>query len=164
MLLSISRRALPLAAMAALFLLPACTTAPPKRSFSGTAEDRTAEALAPVNALRASKGLPALSAAAPSRDAALVQARRMAAAGQMKHLMGFGDSFGARMQASSVPLPAAENIGAGQQTTDAVVKAWIASPHHLENMLGSSYSTLGVAVARDPATGNHPYWAMVLSR
>ena len=92
------------------------------------------------------------------------QASRMAANGQMKHLMGITDSFGARMKASNVPLPAAENIGAGQQTTDAVVKAWIASPHHLENMLGPSYTTLGVAVARDPASGNHPYWAMVLSR
>ena len=158
------RRTLPLVAAGALSFLAACTTAPPTRNFTGTAEDKTAEALAPVNALRASKGLAALTIAAPSQDAALKQASRMAANGQMKHLMGMTDSFGARMKASNVPLPAAENIGAGQQTTDAVVKAWIASPHHLENMLGPSYTTLGVAVARDPASGNHPYWAMVLSR
>lgn len=158
------RRALPFIAAGALSFLAACTTAPPPRSFTGTAEDKTTEALGPVNALRASRGLPTLSIAAPSQDAALKQASRMAANGQMKHLMGITDSFGARMKASNVPLPAAENIGAGQQTTDAVVKAWIASPHHLENMLGPSYTTLGVAVARDPASGNHPYWAMVLSR
>lgn len=161
--LFIPRRALPLAAVVALSILSACTTAP-QRGFTGAAEDRTAEALGPVNALRASRGLPALAAAPPSQAAALQQAQRMAANGRMKHLMGFGDSFGARMRAANVPLPAAENIGAGQQTTEAVVKAWIASPHHLENMLGPAYGTLGVAVARDPATGNHPYWAMVLSR
>lgn len=158
------RRALQGAAALSLALLAACTTQAPQRSFSGKAEDRTAEALGPVNALRASKGLAPLHAAAASQDAALKQAGRMAANGRMKHLMGLTDSFGARMRASNVPLPAAENIAAGQQTTEAVVKAWIASPHHLENMLGTPYTTLGVAVARDPATGNHPYWAMVLSR
>ncbi|MCX8995995.1 CAP domain-containing protein [Rhizobiaceae bacterium BDR2-2] len=151
-------------AIGSLCALVACTGMQPQRSFTGTAEDRTAEALGAVNELRASKGLPALAAAQPTRAAALDQARRMAANGQMKHLMGLGDSFGARMRAANVPLPAAENIAAGQQATDAAVKAWIASPRHLENMLGPSYTALGVAVARDPASGNRPYWAMVLSR
>lgn len=158
-----SRRGLLLLSGAAL--LAACTPTPkPPRPFTGSAEDRTAEALGAVNALRASKGLSPLSPAAPAQGAALAQAQRMAASGQMKHVMGFADGFGPRMRAAGVPLPAAENIAAGQQTTDAVVKAWIASPHHLENMLGPNYTSFGVAVARDPGTGNHPYWAMVLSR
>lgn len=157
-----SRRTL--IALSAMALLAACTTSRPQRAFTGTAQDRTAEALGPVNALRASRGLQPLAVAAPAQGAALAQASRMSASGQMKHVMGIADGFGPRMRAAGVPLPAAENIAAGQQSTDAVVKAWIASPHHLENMLGPGYSGLGVAVARDPATGNHPYWAMVLSR
>lgn len=154
-------------AAGSLALLAACSAMQPPaplRSFSGAAEDKTGEALGAVNALRASHGLTPLHIAAPAQLAAQKQAGRMAANGEMKHLMRSGEQFGARMAESGVPLPAAENIGEGQQTTDAVVKAWIASPHHLENMLGPSYNTLGVAVARDPASGNRPYWAMVLSR
>jgi uncharacterized protein YkwD len=30
-------------------------------------------------------------------------------------------------------------------------------------MLGPNYGGLGVAVMRNPASGNRPYWAMVLS-
>lgn len=164
MLSSTLRLAPALVAAATLNLLAACSTATPPRSFSGHAEDRTAEALAPVNALRTARGLPPLSMAAPAQEAALVQAKRMAANREMKHMMGFGDNFGQRMLASNVPLPAAENIAAGQQTTDAVVKAWIASPKHLENMLGPAYRSVGVAVARQGAENGHPYWAMVLSR
>lgn len=159
------RRLAPAVAATAMFsLLTACSTATPPRGFSGHAEDRTAEALAPVNTLRAARGLPPLSMAAPAQEAALVQAKRMAASREMKHMLGFGDSFGQRMLASNVRLPAAENIAAGQQTTDAVMKAWIASPKHLENMLGPAYRSVGVAVARQGAENGHPYWAMVLSR
>jgi uncharacterized protein YkwD len=59
-------------------------------------------------------------------------------------------------------LPAAENIAEGQRSTDAVVTAWINSPHHLENMLGP-YTGLGVALAYDGSSNNMPYWSMVLS-
>ncbi len=81
----------------------------------------------------------------------------------MAHLMGMTDSFGARVKASGVQLPlTAENIASGQQSVDAVVTAWINSPHHLENMLGR-YDGLGVAVAHNTSSRNLPYWAMVLS-
>jgi uncharacterized protein YkwD len=84
----------------------------------------------------------------------------MAKAGQMSHLIGFGDNFGTRMGQSDVTLPAAENIASGQNTVDAAVQAWIDSPKHLKNMLGS-YKGLGVAAARSSDGRN--YWAMVLS-
>jgi uncharacterized protein YkwD len=67
------------------------------------------------------------------------------------------------MKRQNVPMPAAENIAAGQQTVEAAVSAWEHSPHHLENMLGR-YDAVGVFVARNPGTGNLPYWAMVLCR
>ncbi len=86
----------------------------------------------------------------------------MATAGKMAHLMGITDSFGARVKASGVQLPAAENIAVGQQSVDAVVTAWINSPHHLENMLGRD-SGLGVALAHNVSSRNQPYCAMVLS-
>ncbi|MGB8293300.1 MAG: CAP domain-containing protein, partial [Rhizobium ruizarguesonis] len=110
----------------------------------------------------AKHGLPALAVDPAATTAALFQAKRMASAGKMAHLMGMTDSFGARVKASGVRLPAAENIAAGQQSVDAVVTAWINSPHHLENMLGR-YDGLGVAVAHNTSSRNLPYWAMVLS-
>ncbi|MFB9950051.1 CAP domain-containing protein [Rhizobium puerariae] len=125
------------------------------------AEDETETALPMVNTLRRNRGLSSLALDTPARKAAAYQAARMAKADEMKHLIGFGDDFGARMKKNDVVLPAAENIASGQNTVEAAVKAWIDSPKHLENMLGT-YKGLGVAMARTSA-GARPYWAMVLS-
>jgi Uncharacterized protein with SCP/PR1 domains len=122
----------------------------------------TDAALPIVNALRARSSLPALRKGGPAETAALQQARRMAANGKMAHLLSFNDSFLDRMKAGKVPLPAAENVAAGQDSVADVMQAWIDSRAHLENMLGR-YTAVGVAVARNPSSGHTPYWAMVLS-
>ncbi len=140
-------------------LLAGCSTTSVLTPTSG-AEDETQAALPMVNKLRQSRGLSALTLDLPARQAASNQAIRMAKANQMKHVIGLGDDFGARMKKNDVSLPAAENIASGQTSVDAAVQAWIDSPKHLQNMLGS-YRGLGVAVAR--AGDNRPYWAMVLS-
>ncbi|MNU78233.1 Cysteine-rich secretory protein family protein [compost metagenome] len=114
-----------------------------------------------VNELRRSKGLSPLAINGAASSAAAYQAGRMVKAQKMAHLIGLTDSFLIRMKDGSVPLPAAENVAAGQDSVERVVKAWIGSKHHLENMLGP-YNGLGVAVAYDAASRNRPYWAMVL--
>lgn len=129
----------------------------------GTGIDMTAATLGHVNALRAERGLPPLSRDPAAAAAAIEQAGRMAHSGKMQHDIGLGPSFYARMKGQDVTLPAAENIAAGQADADAAYLAWFRSPSHLKNMLGPSYRGLGVAVARDPASQNRPYWAMVLS-
>ncbi|PPJ47929.1 CAP domain-containing protein [Rhizobium sp. KAs_5_22] len=126
------------------------------------AEVQTEGALPIVNTLRQKKGLGGLSRKPEAEVAALIQARRMAKAGKMAHLIGFNDSFLERMKSTEVPLPAAENIATGQDSVERAVQAWIDSKKHLENMLGT-YQGLGVAVARHPSSANRPYWAMVLS-
>ncbi|SMF42526.1 Uncharacterized conserved protein YkwD, contains CAP (CSP/antigen 5/PR1) domain [Xaviernesmea oryzae] len=141
-------------------LLAGCSTTNVLTPASG-AEDETAAALPLVNRLRQSRNRSSLSPDTPARRAALQQAVRMAKANEMSHLIGFGDDFGGRMRKNDVPLPAAENIASGQNTVEAAVQAWIDSPKHLENMLGS-YRGLGVAMART-STGARSYWAMVLS-
>ncbi|MBU2328276.1 MAG: CAP domain-containing protein [Alphaproteobacteria bacterium] len=128
----------------------------------GQSRAETAAALPLVNRLRQSRGLSSLSRGRSAEVAAVAQAKRMARAGQMSHLIGFNDSFGARMKGHDVPLPAAENIAAGQDTVERAVQAWIDSKRHLDNMLGG-FNGLGVAVAWDSSSGNRPYWAMVLS-
>jgi uncharacterized protein YkwD len=126
------------------------------------ARAETEGALELVNDLRDAKGLSPLVRAKEAEVAAIGQAKRMARAGKMTHLIGFNDSFLERMKGSNVPLPAAENIATGQDTVGRAVQAWIDSKKHLENMLGS-YRGLGVAVAFDASSANRPYWAMVLS-
>jgi uncharacterized protein YkwD len=128
----------------------------------GQARAETDAALPMVNRLRQSRGLSSLSRSRPAEVAAVAQAKRMARAGEMSHLIGFNDSFGARMKGHGVPLPAAENIAAGQDSVERAVQAWIDSKRHLDNMTGR-FNGLGVAVAWDSASGNRPYCAMVLS-
>lgn len=153
-----SRRGFLVLSGVSLFLAGCSTTA--VMTPTPGSEDDTVAALPMVNKLRASKGLSALTLDTSARKAAGIQAIRMAKAQEMKHLIGFGDDFGARMKKSDVALPAAENIAAGQKSVEAAVQAWIDSPRHLENMLGN-YRGLGVAMA--PAKDGRPYWAMVLS-
>lgn len=144
-------------------LLSACVSMPTNKGVTAGTRDETASALPMVNELRRSKGLSALSANSAAQQAAAFQASRMVKAQKMAHLIGLTDNFLIRMRDGNVPLPAAENVAAGQDTVERVVKAWIGSPHHLENMLGN-YGGLGVAVAYDAAAKNRPYWAMVLCR
>lgn len=113
---------------------------------NGQSRAETAAALPMVNRLRQSRGLSSLSRSRPAEVAAIAQAKRMARAGEMSHLIGFNDSFGARMKGHGVPLPAAENIAAGQDSVERAVQAWIDSKRHLDNMTGS-FNGLGVAVA-----------------
>jgi len=143
-------------------LLAACNTTSVLETGSGKASDQTAPSLPIVNAERQKRGLPPLSIDRAAQAAALVQARRMAKAGEMKHLIGFRDNFAKRVKASDVKLPAAENIAAGQATAEAAMDAWIRSPSHMRNMMGS-FTGVGVAVAYDAASGDRPYWAMILS-
>jgi uncharacterized protein YkwD len=145
--------------------LAGCTTSAPSPAKGRVAstKDVTAEALPMVNALRKAKGLAPLQIQAPAVGAAIFQAERMVKAQKMAHLLGAGDSFFQRMKVGNVPLPASENVAAGQQSVSAVVDAWSKSKHHMENMVGN-YASLGVAVAYDATANNRPYWAMILSR
>lgn len=142
-------------------VLSACVSTPTNKGMPSGTRDETAAALPMVNDLRRSKGLSPLSINGAASGAAAYQAGRMVKAQKMAHLIGLTDSFLIRMKDGNVPLPAAENVAAGQDSVERVVKAWIGSKNHLENMLGP-YNGLGVAVAYDAASRNRPYWAMVL--
>lgn len=142
-------------------VLSACVSVPTNKGMPSGTRDETAAALPMVNDLRRSKGLSPLSINGAASGAAAYQAGRMVKAQKMAHLIGLTDSFLIRMKDGNVPLPAAENVAAGQDSVERVVKAWIGSKNHLENMLGP-YNGLGVAVAYDAASRNRPYWAMVL--
>jgi uncharacterized protein YkwD len=50
----------------------------------------------------------------------------------------------------------AENVAYNYKTSDAVLKAWLASPGHKENIEGN-FTHFGLAVTIDPATGKKYY-------
>ncbi|MFB9789993.1 CAP domain-containing protein [Shinella granuli] len=160
----ITRRAFLAASAASVAVLAAgCSTTSVLTPSAGTGSDQTPSSLAFVNKIRAERGLAPLSPDKAAQRAAMDQASRMASAGRMEHNIGFGANFLKRMKGMEVPLPAAENIAAGQDSAAEAFEAWYRSPKHLENMLGTGYRGLGVAVVSNPASGNRPYWAMVLS-
>lgn len=142
--------------------ISSCTTMGVIGTASDTS-DQTDATLAMINKLRGDRGLEPLSHERAAANAARDQASRMAVAGKMQHNIGIGADFGKRMKGMEVPLPAAENIAVGQDDAARAFQAWVDSPKHLANMLGSGYRGLGVAEARNPKSGNRPYWAMVLS-
>ncbi|HEV7319191.1 MAG TPA: CAP domain-containing protein [Ensifer sp.] len=149
-------------AILSLGALAGCTTSQVLTPGSGAGSDQTEASLGYVNSLRKGKGLSPLVADKAASAAAMNQAARMAKAGKMQHLIGWNDSFYDRMKGQGVTLPAAENIAMGQDDAERAYDAWYKSPKHLENMLGN-YRGLGVAVAQNSASGNRPFWAMVLS-
>ena len=159
---SLSRRLLLIGSGSTLLLAGCSVTSTLAPIESGTSADMTDAALPMVNGIRRRKGLSSLSNDAVAANAAKDQAIRMSRYGKMRHDLGSDRDFLARMKRLEVPLPAAENIATGQDSTEEAVQAWINSRKHLENMLGH-YTGLGVAVAKNTGTGDRPYWAMVLS-
>ncbi|MGF6172854.1 CAP domain-containing protein [Ensifer sp. 4252] len=149
-------------AVLSLGMIAGCTTSNVLTPATGTGSDQTTASLGYVNVLRKDKGLSPLVADKAASAAAMTQAARMAKVGKMQHLIGWNDSFYDRMKSQGVVLPAAENIAVGQDDAERAYDAWYKSPKHLENMLGN-YRGLGVAVAQNAASGNRPYWAMVLA-
>lgn len=156
------RRMLFFSGLATVAGLSACKSVFDLAPSAGPATDETEAALPLVNALRARNNLPPLAFNKAAAHAAADQAVRMAAHGLMEHNIGIGSNFAKRMKGMDVKLPAAENIAMGQNSVERAVDAWINSHKHLVNMLGD-YQGLGVAVAHSSASGDKPYWSMVLS-
>ena len=52
-----------------------------------------------------------------------------------------------------------ENIAGGQRTLKEVMKAWMASPGHCENIMKSTYTEVGVAIVKNENSTYQVYWA-----
>jgi uncharacterized protein YkwD len=108
------------------------------------------------NRERAAEKLAPLTANAKLSAAALVQARDMAEHEKMTHDGSDGSKFNERIERQGYTgRRMAENVAYGQKNVADVMKLWMDSPHHRDNILGP-YSEIGVAYAA--AEDGTRYW------
>jgi uncharacterized protein YkwD len=97
-----------------------------------------------INQQRAARGLPRLHASRLLDDSAQGWANRMVATGDFTH----GSDFAARISAVGFAWSAAgENIASGFATPNAVVRAWMASTGHCQNILNPTFSRVGTGIS-----------------
>ena len=95
--------------------------------------------------------------------AAQVHSSDMAARRQISHTGSNGSSVGQRTKQAGYQWRAiAENVAVGQNSTSAVVQAWLKSPGHCVNIMNPNYTEGGVGVVR--GRDNRLYWTMVYGR
>jgi len=100
-----------------------------------------------TNALRASKGLPALSENQTLVDKAEAWAHVMASSGQLKH-SNLADGLGGLQW-----MVLGENVGVTSPGGDSLLKlhqALVASPAHYANLVDPRFTHMGVGVATSP--------------
>lgn len=72
----------------------------------------------------------------------------MATQDYFDHVSKDGRTFVDRIRAAGYPSPGAENIAAGQPTAEAVMKGWMESKGHHDNIVNCDLKALGVGVAK----------------
>lgn len=134
------------------------TTAPAPASTAKSAGepdgDYAAQVVAQVNAERARYGLSALQVDADLTSAARLRAQELTQT--FSHTRPDGSSW------SSVSAKAyGENIARGQSTPDKVMAAWLSSQGHRENILRSSFGSIGVCAYR---LNGALYWVQLFGK
>jgi uncharacterized protein YkwD len=117
-----------------------------------------AELLALHNRERAEAKKPPLALDAKLTAAARVHARDMAEHGKMSHEGSDGSKPARRIERQGYHYRrAGENVAYGQTTPGRVMRGWMDSPHHRDNILGD-YSEMGAARAEDE--DGTSYWCV----
>jgi uncharacterized protein YkwD len=124
----------------------ACQHAGTPATKASTATMRRA-VLCLINHERTSRGLPALHASRRLNRSAQRWTDHMVATGVFSH----GSNFGARITATGYHWRAAgENIATGFPTPRSVVRAWMASTGHCQNILDPAFRDVGTGLSRHP--------------
>jgi uncharacterized protein YkwD len=96
--------------------------------------------------------------------AAAVQAADQAAHNFMGHRGTDGSEVGVRVTRTGYRWSSVgENVAAGQPDADTVVKAWLDSPGHCENIMGPQFREMGVAFVAAPKSELRMLWAQVFA-
>ena len=112
-----------------------------------------------VNKERAANGLPALTLDTQLCTAAQAKAEDMKAKNYFSHTSPtYGSPFEMMKKFGISYRAAGENIAKGQKTPQAVMSAWMNSDGHRKNILGKSYTQLGVGYVYNNGS---PYWVQL---
>jgi uncharacterized protein YkwD len=87
---------------------------------------------------------------AVSHDLTIASVRQsdyMAKTGLFTHVWRDGTTFVARAHEAGYRQPSGENIAWGYENATQVMAAWMASPHHRENILNCGAHSIGTGVA-----------------
>ncbi|UHA72700.1 CAP domain-containing protein [Paenibacillus sp. 481] len=99
-----------------------------------------------VNQERSKAGLQPLKADSQLNDVAMVKAKDMHSKNYFSHTSPtYGSPFDMMKQFGVKYNTAGENIAKGQQSPAQVMKDWMNSPGHRENIMKGQYSSIGVA-------------------
>lgn len=127
--------------------------------MAGLRGDLASQAIQLVNAHRASLGLRTLAVSPGLAASAAWKARHMAAYAYLAHndpAPPVARSAAERLVACGYSAGWGEIVGAGYQTAQAIVAAWLGSPGHRANIENPTYVAIGSGAA---AGGAGVYWA-----
>jgi uncharacterized protein YkwD len=112
-----------------------------------------------MNEERAQAGLPPLKLAEKLCVSARWHAMDMAVGNYFEHTDRQGRTVGRRLLSFGYRYRyCGQNIAAGQQTPEEVVRAWMNSPSHRENILRREFREVGIAFVENPNSRYHRYW------
>ena len=131
----------------------------PPSDNTGENSDITQQArdvLSLVNAERSKQGLNPLTLSDKLTAVANEKARDMAVNNYFSHTSPtYGSPFQMLQQYGIRYKAAGENIAAGQQTAEAVMRDWMNSSGHRANILNASYTEIGIGYYDE---NTRPYW------
>lgn len=97
--------------------------------------------------------------------AAAAHSNDMASNNLFSHISSDGSTLPTRYAMAGYGFSAAgENIAAGQSTVEEVMRSWIKSPGHCQNLMNPTYREVAVACKRNDAATYGLYWTMDLGR
>jgi len=128
------------------------------------AADPVTSLLADVNAARTHAGLAPLHLVARLSDVARSHSAAMARLGFFDHRSPDGKRVGERLaDAGYGYLFAGENLSAGIENPDAVVKQWMLSGDHRRNLLEPRAREVGIGFVAAASAPYRVYWTLILA-
>jgi uncharacterized protein YkwD len=130
----------------------------------GCLDETARSVLALANRERTQRRLLALTADSRLQRAAQSHADDMARGDFMDHAGSDGSDPGERAEEVDYDWTAiAENVAAGQPTAETVMRSWMESPGHRDNLLAGDVQHVGVGYAYRGDTRLRHYWVMVFA-
>ncbi|KAG1703226.1 hypothetical protein DVH05_008136 [Phytophthora capsici] len=123
------------------------------------------EMLNAVNRERAANGLAALCMNYKLQNAAQGHSNDMAQNNYMSHKGSDGSTMSQRIQAAGYDRTASgENVAAGHTSVEEVMKAWMNSPRHRDNILRKKFTMFGCGYAYSESSTYKHYWTQNFGR